>query len=79
MTLWFGIFIIVLAGIAVGGITEVAKAIAKRGGSSADLARLKEQLDDAENTLASQASQIAELQERVDFAERLLTRARERE
>ena len=35
-------------------------------------------LEDAQSTLASQAGQIAELQERVDFAERLLAQARDR-
>ena len=35
-------------------------------------------LQDAESNLASQASQLAELQDRVDFAERLLIQARDR-
>jgi len=36
-------------------------------------------LEDAQARLASQATQLAELHERVDFAERLLTQARDRQ
>lgn len=50
-----------------------------------ELAKLKQDseqhaaaLEDAQSTLASQAAQIAELQERVDFAERMLAQARDR-
>lgn len=78
MSFLTGVFIIILAGMAVGAITEVAKAIAKRGGASADLAQLKDQVEQNAAELASQSAQIAELQERVDFAERLLAQARER-
>ena len=35
-------------------------------------------LQEAESNLANQASQLAELQDRVDFAERLLIQARDR-
>ena len=35
-------------------------------------------LDDAENSLAHQSGQIAELQERLDFTERLLAQGRDR-
>jgi len=35
-------------------------------------------LEDAENSLAQQTTQLAELQERLDFAERLLAQARDR-
>jgi hypothetical protein len=35
-------------------------------------------LDDVQNSLAGQSSQLAELQERLDFAERLLTQGRDR-
>ena len=85
MSFLTGIFIIVLAGIAVGAISEVAKAIAARGGSAKELAELKLQmeqqaaaLEDAQNTLNDQAAELAELQERVDFAERLLAQTRDR-
>jgi len=36
-------------------------------------------LEEAQATLARQAAQLAELNERVDFAERLLTQARDRQ
>ena len=85
MTFLSGLFIIILAGMAVGAITEIAKAIARRGASTSEVSRLKEQLErfaaaleDAQTTLSSQATQLAELQERLDFAERLLIKARDR-
>lgn len=63
----------------------IAGAIAGRGGSRSELGQMKEQLElqaaaleDAENTLANQATQLAELQERLDFTERLLTQGRDR-
>jgi hypothetical protein len=56
-----------------------------RGLAGAELNRLQEQLEqqavvleDTQALLASQANQIAELHERIDFAERLLTQARDR-
>ncbi len=56
-----------------------------RGPAGAELNRLQEQLEqqaavleDTQALLASQANQIAELHERIDFAERLLTQARDR-
>jgi len=80
-----GLFIVILAGIAAGTIAEIAKAIARRGTSSSELTALKQQveryaasLDDAHASLADQAAQLAELQERVDFAERLLAQGRDR-
>jgi chromosome segregation ATPase len=85
MSFMTGLFIIILAGIGVGAITEIAKAIARRGASASKLAELKDQLErhaaalqDAQSTLADQATQLSELQERLDFAERLLARAREK-
>lgn len=51
-----------------------------------DIATLRQQLDDqtidlddARQVLANQSAQLAELQERVDFAERMLIQARERQ
>jgi hypothetical protein len=80
-----GLFIIVLAGIAAGTVGEIAKAIGRRGGAARDIADLRalvEQnalaLDEAQETLAGQATQLADLQERVDFAERILAQVRER-
>ena len=61
-------------------ITQVVKAIAasrQRHGAPA-LEQLAATLDDLHNTQSDQAAQIAELQERADFAERLLAQARER-
>ncbi|HXG98246.1 MAG TPA: hypothetical protein VNJ06_14180 [Gemmatimonadales bacterium] len=83
MSFLMGLFIIVLAGMAVGAISEIAKAVAGRGASTRELAELKLQLDqyatalqEAQSTLSDQATELAELQERVDFAERLLARPR---
>lgn len=77
--------IVAIAGIAGYTISQVAKAIAGRGTSSAEIARVKEQLqqyaatlDDSLATLEDQSRQIAELQERADFAERLLAQGRDR-
>ena len=83
MSFLMGLFIIVLAGMAVGAISEIAKAVAGRGASTRELAELKLQLEqyasalqEAQSTLSDQAAELAELQERVDFAERLLAQAR---
>ncbi len=63
----------------------IAGAIRGRGSSRSEVARLSEQLkdhaaalDDVQNSLASQSSQMAELHERLDFAERLLAQDRDR-
>lgn len=63
----------------------IAGAISGRGASRSELAQLKEQLEqhaaaleDADTSLANQSTQLAELQERVDFAERLLAQVRDR-
>ena len=85
MTFLTGLFIIILGGMAVGAITEVAKAIGRRGVSASELSDLRQQLeqnlealDEARTTLANQGAQLTELQERLDFAERMLTQARDR-
>jgi Tfp pilus assembly protein FimV len=80
-----------LLGLAIAASTTVlvaravAGAIAGRGASRSELAQIKERLEqqvavleDAQITLADQSTQLAELQERVDFAERLLAQARDR-
>ena len=74
------VFLIALA-IAGGTFVLVARTIAGailgRGASRGELSALKErveQLEDVQATLTSQSEQLAELQERVDFAERLLAR-----
>jgi hypothetical protein len=63
----------------------IAGAIGGRGASRSEMGQLKEQLErhaaaleDAESALANQATQLAELHERVDFAERLLAQSRDR-
>jgi septal ring factor EnvC (AmiA/AmiB activator) len=81
------VFLIALA-IAGTTLVLVAGAIAGaiRGrGSSRSVAELSDQLkdqaaalEDLQNTLASQSNQLAELNERIDFAERLLAQSRDR-
>jgi uncharacterized protein YycO len=63
----------------------IAGAIRGRGSSRSELSRLSDQLkdhaaalEDVQNSLATQSSQLAELHERLDFAERLLTQGRDR-
>ena len=63
----------------------IAGAIRGRGASRSDLSQLSDELkdhaaalEDVQNSLASQSSQMAELQERLDFAERLLAQSRDR-
>jgi uncharacterized membrane-anchored protein YhcB (DUF1043 family) len=63
----------------------IAGAIRGRGSSRSEVTQLGDQLkdhaaalDDVQNNLASQSSQLAELQERLDFAERLLAQSRDR-
>jgi len=63
----------------------IAGAIAGRGASRSELAQIRERLEqhaavlqDAQATLANQSTQLAELQERLDFAERLLAQVRDR-
>jgi chromosome segregation ATPase len=80
-----GLFIVILAGILAGTVAEIAKAIARRGASPLELASLKQQLEqqaaaleEVESTVVDQTAQLAELHERVDFAERLLAQARDR-
>jgi hypothetical protein len=57
----------------------------RQGPGGGELASIKQQLeeqaaalDDAQDALANQATHLAELQERVAFAERLLAQARDR-
>lgn len=85
MTFMTGLFFVILAGMALSAIAEIGKAIARRGATASELAELKRRLEDhaaaledAQTTLANQAGQLAELQERLDFAERLLTQVRDR-
>ena len=63
----------------------IAGALRGRGSSRSELSRPSDQvkdhataLEDVQNSLASQSSQLAELHERLDFAERLLAQGRDR-
>ncbi len=80
-----------LVALAIAGTTlvlvagAIAGAIRGRGSSRSELSQLNEQLkdhaaalEDVQNSLASQSSQMAELHERLDFAERLLAQDRDR-
>jgi uncharacterized protein YycO len=80
-----------LVALAIAGTTlvlvagAIAGAIRGRGSSRSELSQLTDQLkdhaaalEDVQNSLASQSSQMAELQERLDFAERLLAQGRDR-
>ena len=73
-----GTTLVMVAG-AIGG------AIRGRGPSRSQVDQLSDQLkdhatvlEDVQNSLATQSSQLAELQERVDFAERLLAQGQNR-
>lgn len=66
-------------------VKTIAGAIAGRGGARSGAAELTERLEqhaaaleDVQTSLANQSMQLAELQERLDFAERLLAQARDR-
>ncbi len=80
-----------LLGLAIAAVTlitlarTVAMAISGRGGSRSELAAIREQLEqqaaaleDAQADAAQQATQLAELHERLDFTERVLAQAKER-
>lgn len=82
---------IFLAALAIAGTTlvlvagAIAGAIRGRGSSKSELSQLNDQLkdqaaalEDVQNSVANQSSQMAELHERLDFAERLLAQGRER-
>lgn len=82
------VFIIALA---IAGTTlvlvagAIAGAIRGRGSSRSELSQLSDQLrhqaaalEDVQNSLATQSSEMAELHERLDFAERLLAQGRDR-
>jgi uncharacterized protein YycO len=63
----------------------LAGAIRGRGSSRSELGQLSEQLkeqaaalEEVQNSIAGQSSQLAELHERLDFAERMLTQGRDR-
>jgi uncharacterized membrane-anchored protein YhcB (DUF1043 family) len=80
-----------LIALAIAGTTlvlvagAIAGAIRGRGSSRSAVTQLSDQLrdhaaalEDVQNSLANQANRMAELHERVDFAERLLAQSRDR-
>ena len=82
------VFIVALA---IAGTTivlvagAIAGAIRGRGSSRSEAVHLSDQLrdqaaalDDVQHSLANQSAQLLELQERLDFAERLLAQDRDR-
>jgi chromosome segregation ATPase len=75
----------IVAGTLLMIVKTIAAAFTDRRASPSELARLREQfdhyaalMDETQATLAAQSAQLAELQERLDFAERLLSQARHR-
>jgi hypothetical protein len=75
----------ILAGTLVLVAGTIAGALRGRGSSRSEVARLTDQLEqhavaleDVQNGLATQSNHLAELQERLDFAERLLAQGRDR-
>ena len=80
-----------LTALAIAGTTlvlvagAIAGALRGRGSSRSEVAKLSEQLrdhtaalEDVQNSLEHQSTQLAELHERLDFAERLLAQSRDR-
>lgn len=80
-----------LIALAIAGTTlvlvagAIAGAIRGRGSSRSAVTQLSDQLkdhaaalEDVQNSLAGQSNQLAELNERLDFAERLLAQSRDR-
>lgn len=79
-----GLFILALAGIAADTVTKVVKSRGNAPLLRAQLDELQQQVHDQAASLADanaviieQGESIQELHERVDFAERILTQARE--
>jgi cell division protein FtsL len=80
-----GIFLIIFVGILADTIVKIVKHRAGSPQLRAELQELRRQLDDQANrltdaqaTLANQDIQLLEMQERLDFAERILTQVRDR-
>ena len=82
------VFLLALAIVATAAVLvarTIAGAVTGRRSPQSDLAQVVEQLEehtaaleDAQNSLANHSAQIAELQERLDFAERVLAQGRDR-
>ncbi|HTI06524.1 MAG TPA: hypothetical protein VL549_14560 [Gemmatimonadales bacterium] len=70
---------LVIAGMTVVVIVKtIANAFAARRTGHAEVADVREQVEELERASADQAAQLADLQNRLDFAERMLAQARER-
>jgi hypothetical protein len=81
MNVIIALFILAVTGIVADTIVKVAKARSGAGAAKAlrgELDELGQQLADAQATIAAQAESIQELHERLDFTERILTQAREK-
>jgi uncharacterized membrane protein len=81
MSLFTGIFAIIMAGIVADTLVKLVKA--RGGGSDArqlrgEVRQLSQQVQEQTAALLDAHTQLQELHERVDFAERLLTRERDR-
>ena len=81
----FLIALTILAGTVIMVARTIAGAISGRGGSRSEINQIKQRLEqqsaaleEAQSTLSIQSGQLTELQERVDFAERLLAQSRDR-
>jgi exonuclease VII small subunit len=66
-------------------VRTIAGAFSRQGGSRSGLAQITERLEqqaadleDAQHLLSNQSAQIAELEQRLDFTERILAQARDR-
>lgn len=80
-----GLFLIIMAGILADTLVKIVKHRAGTTQLRAGLEDLRHQLEDQANrltdaqaALASQDTQLQEVQERLDFAERVLTQVRDR-
>jgi hypothetical protein len=78
MSLFNGLFVIVLAGIISETVVKIVRARMGSRGGAREIEDLKAQLEQAQAAIASQGEQIMELQERTDFMERLLAQSKER-
>lgn len=77
--------LLIAGGTLVMTVKMIAGAVSGRRVSGPELAQLRDELDqqaaaleDAQQALASQNTQLAEIQERLDFAERMLAQTRDR-
>jgi predicted nucleic acid-binding Zn-ribbon protein len=72
-----GFFFTAIVTIISVAVVKAAKAFASRGSSSAELGQLRREIEDLHGAVEQQSTQLAELHERLDFAERLLAKGTE--